>query len=326
MLANYLKVALRHILRRKGYSLINISGLGLGLTCCLLIFQYVVEEYSFDRFNTNYPDLYRVIGTESRDAKTDALTGYALGPALAQEVPEVVGFTRLHPDYNDPVISSKELPDKAFEERNVWYVDPSFLQMFSYPLVSGNPGHALAESGTILISESSARKYFGSAEPMGKMLNVTGWIGGAFRVDGVFKDVPTNSHLQFDFLLSMADLLQRSKYNDPLAAWTWNNFYTYVQLRPDANIPEVERKFTNVAMQHRKDHYDRIKASVRVNAQPLSDVHLNEAVFAPRAVEGSKRSVYFFLFIGVVTLLIALVNYINLATARSLDRARTVMK
>src|SRR5712691_4612864 len=166
MFTNYLKIAIRHILRRKGYSVINIAGLALGLTCCLLIFQYVAQEYSFDRFHQSFPDLYRVVQTGSRDGKTDALAGYALGPALAQEVPEVARFTRLHPDYNNPIVSRKDQPEKAFEEKRVYYVDPSFFQMFSFPLVSGNSGHALVESGTALISESSAWKYFGSADPM----------------------------------------------------------------------------------------------------------------------------------------------------------------
>lgn len=324
MITNYLKIALRNILRRKGYSFINIAGLGLGMTCALLIFQYVAQEYSFDRFNENFTILYKVTLTGSRDARTESLAGYALGPALAQEVPEVVRFARLHPDYNDPVISSTSQPDKAFEEKRLLYADPAFLQMFSYPLILGNRMNALTESGTILISESSARRYFGRDDPMGKTLNVTGWISGIFRVNGVFKDVPVNSHLQFDFLMPMSDLLQQSGYKDNTMAWRWTNFITYVQLRPGANIPDVERKFTNVVMTHRKDDFERNKISVRVNAQPLSDVHLNGSISTPRAVVGSYQTVYFFVLIGVVTLLIALVNYVNLATARSLDRAREV--
>jgi putative ABC transport system permease protein len=324
MFTNYLKVAVRNILRRKGYSFINIVGLGLGLSCCLLIFQFVAREFSFDRFNVNFSNLYRVTETTLRSGSTETLWGYALGPTLAQEVPEVVRFTRIHPDYDEPIISSKEDPNRAFEENRAFYVDPAFLQMFSYPLIEGNPTEALSESGTILVTQSTARKYFGSEDPVGKVLNYTGWISGEFRINGVLKDPPANSHLQFDFLLPMRDLLEKSQYKNPEQAWPWTNFMTYVQLRPDANIPEVEQKFTDVVMTHRKADFERTKSSVRLNAQPLRDVYLNDRIFAPRVLTGSYRTLYFFMLVGFMTLLIALMNYVNLATARSLDRAREV--
>jgi len=323
MFSNYLKIAVRNLLRRKGYSFINIAGLSLGLTCCLLIYQYVMHEYSFDQFNKNLSTLYRVTQTSLKTGSTGTLSGYALGPALKAEVPEVVQMARVHPDYDDPVIASAEHPERAFEERRVFYVDPSFLSMFTYPLVSGNPADAL-QSGSVIISQSMARKYFGNDNPMGKALNVTGWISGVFRVSGVFQDVASNSHLQFDILLPMTDLLQRSKYSDPTQQWSWANFMTYVQLRPDANLSQVGQKFTNVLMTHRKADFERTKAAYRLQAQPLDDVYLHDGIFAPRVLAGSSRTVYFFILIGLVTLLIALANYVNLATARALDRAREV--
>ncbi len=327
MLKNYLTVALRHLARQKGYAFINVAGLTLGLAGCLIIFQYVAFEYSFDRFNANASDLYRITQTVARNgeaAEVDGLGGYAMGPALAQEVPEIERFARLHPDYTHPILSNPAQPDKAFQEERVYYADPAFLQMFSYPLVTGDTAQALAEPGTLLLSESAARKYFGSEDALGQVLDVTGWISGAFRVNGVFRDIPANSHLQFDVLLPMADLLQKSDYSDPTSGWTWHNFYTYVQLRRDADLPEVERKLTDVLMSNRGDDLRETHTTAHLNAQPLRDVHLNGAVFAPEAVTGSYRTVYFFTVIGIVTLLIALINYVNLATARALDRAREV--
>ena len=323
MFSNYLKLAVRNLLRRKGYSFINITGLAVGLTCCLLIYQYVAYEYSFDRFNENLRDLYRVTLTSSRTAEAATFAGYALGPTLKAEVPEVVRFTRVHPDYDEPVVSSAAHPERSFKERRVLYVDRDFLKMFSYPLVEGGSDDAL-QPGTVLISESAARKYFEGGSPMGKALNVTGWISGVFRVTGVFRDVPSNSHLQFDILLPMTDLLQKSGYKDPRQQWSWSNFMTYVQLRPDVNRADVDRKFTNVLMTHRKADYDRAKISVDVHAQPLDDVYLHDGIAAARVKVGSYRSVYFFVLIGLVTLLIALANYVNLATARALDRAKEV--
>lgn len=327
MFKNYFTTALRNLLRRKGYSFINIAGLTFGLTCCLIIFQYVAFEYGFDNFNANVAYLYRISQTTIKggsEPETSALNGYAMGPALAQSVPEVVRFARIHPDYGDPVISNSAQPDKAFEENQVFYADPAFLQMFSYPLVLGDPTKALAEPSTIFISAAMARKYFGDENPLGKALNVNGWIAGTFNVNGVFRDVPANSHLQFDFLLPMSDLLQKSNYNDPKHGWSWQNFNTYVQLREDANLAATEQKFTEVLLSNRGEDFKRTDTKARLNAQPLRDVHLNNAVFAPKTVQGSYRTVYFFAVIALITLVIALVNYVNLATARSLDRSREV--
>jgi len=327
MLKNYLTTALRSLLRRKGHSLINIAGLTFGLACCLIIFQYVAFEYSFDDFNANSAQLYRVSQTKIKgggEPETGAESGYAMGPALAQSVPEVVRFARVHPDYSDPVIANAAEPDKVFKEERVYYADAAFLQMFSYPLVLGEATKALTEPNTILISETIARKYFGAENPLGKALNVNGWIDGAFSVNGVFRDVPANSHMQFDFLLSIPDLLEKSDYKDPKHGWTWTNFITYVQLREDANLTAVEQKFTEALLSNRGEHFTRTNTKANLRAQPLHDIHLNDAVSAPKAVQGSHRTVYFFVIIALITLVIALVNYVNLATARSLDRSREV--
>ncbi len=327
MLKNYFTTALRNLLRRKGYSFINIAGLTFGLVCCLIIFQYVAFEYGFDDFNTNLTQLYRVSQTTIKDGgepETSALCGYAMGPALAQSVPEIVRFARLHPDYADPVIANAAEPNKVFKEERVYYADAAFLQMFSYPLVVGDPAKALAEPNTILISATAAKKYFGGENPLGKVLNVNGWIDGAFSVNGVFRDVPPNSHLQFDFLLSVPDLLEKSNYKDPKHGWSWSNFITYVQLREDASLPAVAQKFTEVLLSNRGEHFTRVNTKASLDTQPLRDIHLNDAVFAPKAVQGSHRTVYFFVIIALITLVIALVNYVNLATARSLDRSREV--
>ncbi len=327
MFRNYLKIAFRTLLRHKSYSFINIAGLTLGLTCCLLIFQYVAFEYSFDAFNTNAPELYRVTQTSSRNGsapETSSHTGYALGPALAQHVPEIVRYARIHPDYNNLIVSNPAQPDQVFEETRVFYADPAFLLMFSYPMASGDAAQALTEPGTLLLSESAAHKYFGSENPIGKTLDVNGWISGAFRITGVLRDTPPNSHLQFDFLLPMENLLRDSDYRDPESGWGWQNFATYVQLRQDAAPAEVEPKLTDVLLRFRGDDLKASNITARLNAQPLHDIHLNEAVEAPKVVMGSYRTVYFFTLVGFVTLLIALINYVNLATARALDRAREV--
>lgn len=327
MFANYLKTAYRNLLRHRGHTLISVAGLALGMACCLLIVQYVAFEYSFDRFNENEADLYRVVTTTSRNGAVDepgAPSAWALGPSLKDEVPEVERFARIHPDYTNPVISNAAKPDAVFEERRVLYADPAFLQMFTYPFVAGDAENALAEPGTIVVSESTARKYFGEENPVGRDLELRGWVDGSFRITGVLEDVPPNSHLQFDFLLPMSELLENSGYSDASTGWNWSNFYTYIELRGGSDVSEVNRKSTDVYMRYRGDDFRESNTTARLTAQPLRDVHLNNEVFAPDAAAGSYRTVYFFSIVALITLIIALVNYVNLATARALDRAREV--
>ena len=326
MLKNHFKIAFRNLGRKKVYSSINILGLAIGLACCLLIFQYVSFEYSFDTFNENEATLYRIIQTTQQsggEPKAKPSTGWAMAPALAQEVPEVVRFTRLHPEYYGALVTNPNQPNKAFEEEWVYYADSTFFQMFTYPLTKGNPARALT-SGTVMLSEATARKYFGDEDPLGQSLDVTGWINGTYRVDGIFRDVPTNSHLRFDILLPMVDLLEKSDFSDPGTGWGWTNFTTYVQLHSNADLPAVEQKFTDILMSNRREDWQPKNTTGKLSVQPLRDVHLNEDLGASKTVTGSYQTVYFFIIIGLVILLIALVNYVNLTTARALDRAREV--
>lgn len=323
MLKNYFKIAFRNLLKNPAYSFINIGGLTIGIVCGLFIFQYLAFEYSFDDFNEDKDTLYRVNQVTVPGKSPLPMSGYALGSALMQEVPEVERFTRLHPEYENAIVSNPLQPEKTFEEENVFYADSSFFRMFSYPLVSGDRENALSEPGTVLLSQTAAEKYFGGENPIGKTLDVTGWVEGTYRVDGIFRDVLANSHLQFDFVLPMADLLQRS-YRDPNAAWNWMNFITYVQLRPDADPKEVEQKFTGVLQANMREVFADDNIDTVVDIQPLENIHLNDDIIAPKSVMGSYRTACFFLIIGVVTLLIALINYINLTTARALKRAREV--
>jgi hypothetical protein len=213
MIKNYVQTALRSLLRQKGYAFINLAGLTLGMTCCLVLLQYVAFEYSFDAFNTDAPQLYRITKETRQNDPTpnlSAFTEWKLGPTLADEVPEIARFTRIHPNYGDAVVSTTGATQnrKTFEEHTLLYVDPAFLSMFTYPLVTGDPEAALTQPRTLLLSETAARKYFGTLDAVGEMLDVTGFVRGSYTVAGVFRDVPAASHLKFDFLLPMADLLQ----------------------------------------------------------------------------------------------------------------------
>ena len=327
MLKNYFKIAFRNLFRNKVYSAINIMGLSVGIACCLFIYQYVAFEHSFDTFNEKAPNLYRVVITTERPGSkstSSATTGWAMGPAIQQEVPEVEHFLRLHPEYDNAVVFNPDHPDKAFEEENVFYADSSVFQMFSFPLVTGDPLKTLTEPGTIMLSESIARKYFGDEDPIGQSLEVKGWIDVRYLVNGIFRDVPANSHLQFNILMPMIDLLSKSDFSKPSTGWGWTNFITYVQLPAHADLEAVEEKMTAVLMKNREDDFRSSNTSAQVTLQPLLDVHLNEDLSVAKTTMGSYRAVYFFTIIGLITLLIALFNYINLSTARALDRAHEV--
>ena len=327
MLGYYFKIAFRSFSSKKFYSFINVMGLCIGMACCLLIFQYVVFEYSFDTFHEKAPNLFRVIRTTIKggsEPKTSATNGWAAGPTLAQEVPEVVRSVRLHPEEYNVVITNPDRPDKTFEEQWAYYTDATFFQMFSFPLIAGDPAHALSKPGTVVLSQSIARKYFGHEDPIGKTLNAKGWISGTYRVDGIFEDIPTNSHLKFDILLPMVDLLSKSAFSEPKTGWTWHNFITYVQLHEGADLAVVEQKFTDIFMNKMEEDFKPTNTTGYLSLQPLLDIHLNPSISALKAIMGSSQAVYFSAIIGIITLLIAFVNYINLTTARAFDRASEV--
>ena len=327
MFKNYFKVGLRSLVNKKGFSLINILGLSIGMTCCLLIFQYVAFEYSFDRYHENERSIYRVLQAYARTGdeidKGHSFTAQALAPALAAGVPEIVDITRVHSD--DAIVSTQSRPDRVFEEDRIIYADPGFIKIFTIPMLSGDAGLALTP-GTVLISESASQKYFGTHNPEGQVLEVTGAVEKSYRVTGVFQDVPANSHLQFDVLLPMDDLLRGEGYaTEPEGGWSWNNFSTYVQLHKEGKPSLAEGKMTEVLLSHRGEIFRQQGGRAAINLQPLRDVHLNSEIEgAVNAVTGSYRTVYFFLVIGLVTLVIALVNYVNLATARAVNRSREV--
>ena len=327
MFKNYFKIAWRNLLRKRGFALINIFGLSIGLTCCLLIFQYVAFEYSFDRFHDHEKNIYRVLQAYARSGdamdKGHAFTAQALAPALADGVPEITAITRIHSD--NAIVSTPAHPERVFEEDRILYADPTFTEIFSFPILSGNAETTL-QPGTALLSRSASQKYFGTANPLGQVLEVTGAVEKSYRVTGILEDVPTNSHLQFDVLLSMDDLLRGEGYStEPEGGWSWNNFSTYIHLHPQANVNRVEKKMTEVYLTHRGEAIRQQGGRAALHLQPLGDVHLNaEVLGAANIASGSYRTVYFFLLIGLVTFIIALVNYVNLATARAVNRSREV--
>jgi len=326
MLKNYFTVALRSLLRHRGYSLLNVAGLTLGMACCLVLFQYVAYETSFDAFHERKDRIYRATFEQTKNGEEQgfgATVGVIFGPTMAAEVPGIARYTRVHPNYGTAVISYRgEAEVRTFKEWGAFFVDSTFLSMFDFPVVRGDPERALRQPQTLLMSETTARKYFGAEEAIGRTVTFTGWVNGTYTVSGVFKDVPVTSHIQFDVLLPMQDLLRDGRFDRE--AWGWQNFVTYIETDERADVSAIEAKITELYMKYRSDDFTSSNTQAKAHLQPLLDIHLNKEIQGPAAVTGDRKTVYFFTIIGLITLIIALVNYVNLATARAMDRSKEV--
>ncbi|MGH7494336.1 MAG: ABC transporter permease [bacterium] len=328
MFKNYLKIAIRNLLRHKTYSGINIAGLAIGMACCLLILQFVAFELSFDTHHVKADRLFRVVRGMTQNGEflgEMVWTGYGEAPSYAEEVPGLAQFARVHVYFGEPVVALRGEQEKIFKENRAYFVDPALLSMFTVPLITGDRASALTQPKTLLISESVARKYFGNDDAVGKVLSVHGsYAEGDYAVVGVFEDVPPTSHLQYELLFPMQDLLATDRYQNPASAWTNNNFYTYVEVSEGAEIADFEVKLTQSYTDHQRAGLESANRTAKMRLEPLHDIHLNGDLAAPNTVTGNRKTVYFFSIVALLTFLIALINYVNLSTARALNRAKEV--
>lgn len=316
LLFNYIKIALRKISRQKGYSFINITSLAVGLACCTLMMLWIRNEKSFDRFHANYNSIYRVIKETQSSSKTtlDARTPYPLGPAILGKVPEIVNYCR----YQGFEYQSLRYGEKTITlSGNLGTADPSIFEMFSFPFVQGDPKTALAEPSSIVITESTAQKLFGNEPPMGKIVSyVGGW--GDFQVTGVMKDIPGNSHIQFDCMVPIAYIAPRKDFSDN----DWNPllFYSYVQLASNSGSNIAAPKIASLL----NENIPNLNASIIL--QPLKEVHLKSHFEwdLDNYDQGSQSTLTIFTLAAIAILILAMINFTNLATARSASRAKEV--
>ena len=317
MFKNYVLTTLRNISRRKGFSMLNVLGLSIGLAASLLIMQYVKDEFSYDDFHANKENIYRVQYDRYRDNELVlqcATTFPKVAPALLADYPEVQKACRLYLRYGGGVI---RYDDIQMKEANLFTADQSFFDIFSYPLLKGDRATALKEPNTAVVEEETARKYFGNADPMGKRIK----FGNReeYEITGVIRS-PENSHLKFSFLLSYPTLV-KVVGPDAEQAWGWYDFYTYIQLSPGADPKALEAKFPDFIKKYGAEGDDK---KIKFSLQRLTDIHLNSDLLQEARVNGNGRSVYFLSIIAFFILVIAWVNYINLATARAVERAKEV--
>lgn len=300
MFHNYFKIALRNFFRHKGYTFINIAGLAIGIACCILIMFWVLDELSYDRFHKNAEDLY--VATFSNGSK---VTPTALSGFLKAEYPDIIRTSRYSPQGRDLL---KYEDTDIYQEGGIM-VDPDFLKMFTVPFLKGNPETALDDPNSILLSEEVAQKLFGTSDPIGQSLIYNTRVD--LKVTGVFKDYPSNSHMQFLYILPVE--LARI-HNRNLDTWEVNNIRTYVQLQKNTPVTSVDAKITDVVERHRPQ--DKRAMSL----QPITRMHLNPF----NDTGGTILYVYLFSALAFFILLIACINFINLTTARSSSRAKEV--
>ena len=316
MFRNYLTVAVRHLNRRKGYSFINVMSLSLGIACALLILLYIRDELSYDRYHEKAERIYRVI-SEERDGDTVVRTAEVMMPTvkfMREDFPEVEDMVRFSPPGNAWMI---KYGDRGFYERNFYLADSTVFNVFDVPLLAGDPRTALAGIDRVVLSESIARKYFGDENPIGKILDAEGSFH--FEVTGVMRDLPSNTHLGFDILAAFR--IQEHYADKSADVWDWRKSYSYVLLREGSDPDELEVKLPAFVEKYVGDQYNGESSSLTFRLQPVTDIHLHSHLERELTPNSDIRYVYLFGTIAVFIILIACINFMNLATARSAGRA-----
>lgn len=317
-----MRLAYRNFVHRKFYSFLNLVGLTAGILAFLLIVRYILREHSFDNFHANAKSIYRVRTDEYQNGALSysvAVTFPPVGPAMKKDFPEVKEFVRFFPVRG--VVTYKE---NVFFEKKMFFADNSVFKVFSFPVVSGDKENGLANINSVVISESMAEKYFGHEDPLGKVLKVNTRFGEVgYIVTAVIKDVPFNSHLQFDCLFSYKNLVA-ARGQDAEDNWHWYDFYTYVLLEPGTKADLLEKKFPAFIEQHKGGDLKKYNLRDEYFLQPLEKIHLHSNFLQEAEVNGNYKVVSSLLIIAICIILIAWANYTNIATALAFERAREI--
>jgi putative ABC transport system permease protein len=313
MLKNLFKTAVRHMLKHFGYSVLNILGLTIGISSALFLIIYVTDEVSYDRYHEKSARIYRVSSdiTETDDHFTWVVAQIPFGPQVVQDYPEVQSFVRF---INMPRALYK-YEDKEFNEENFYYADSTLFDIFSYKVIRGDVRRALLEPNKIVLTERIATRYFGNTDPVGKTLTSG---TNTYEVTGVIEDVPHNSHFRFDALAARNNL--------PKQIGSWGNFgvFTYLLFPENFDIKPFEEKLKGMYDTYMKSLFGPLNIKIKYILEPITRIHLYSTKAGEPEPTGSITYVYIFAIVAIFLILIAAMNYMNLATARSASRAREV--
>lgn len=322
----FFKLFSRVTMRNKTFMFLNTMGLAIGMACFMIIMLWVIDELSYDKFNVKSSRIVRANIVYSMEGNEHDLVicPPQMGPAIKNDFPEVENVVRFR-DYGRNII---QFDDKSFTENNVLFADSTIFEVFTIPLLTGDSRTALKEPRTVTISESMAKKYFGTDDPMGKLLRFNNRTN--FEVTGVFKDIPKNSHFQSDFI---ASLYSYNEYNS--LSWLDFDFQTYILLRENDDFRAFENKlsvlidkyFSVDVSQRFGVPWEKIKESgswIEIKTQRLSDIHLHSNSYGELSVNGDIKYVYIFITIAIFILLLACINFINLSTSKSVERSKEV--
>ena len=326
MFKNYLKSAFRNITKDWFYTTINIAGLAISIICAILILMFVQDELAFDKHHKKYRRIYRLESNFTISGKNTlaALTPRPFAPTLMDEYPEIEEYVRFEGFGVDDILFT--YGEKKFYEDNMYFTDSTVFKIFTHEFILGSPENALNEPYKIVITESFAKKYFGNENPMGEVLTTSNF--GDFSVSAVIKDVPGNSHLKFDCLLSVATIQEmmgdRGDYNDRSAPSFWNiSTFSYILLKENTSINSIHEKFPDFYEKYMASLGNQINASFDLLTKRLDEVHFFSDLEFDLPV-GNYKYIIIFSIIGFFILLIACINYMNMATARSANRAKEV--
>ncbi len=308
MFINNMKTAFRNLYKQKVYSFINISGLAIGLAVFFLIFLYVVNELSYDRYHDKAERIYRLTSSINRtgNISSSAVTSSIVAPEIKKMFPEIAGAVRFEKARRPSV----KFEDKHFIEENFFYSDQGIFDVFSLRLISGNPKTVLKDPNTVVVTKSTAEKYFGPEDPTGRIISVSN--RGDFKITGIVEDVPGNSHFKFDFLGSY------STFGEITSPWT-NQGWTYLLFPENCNISDFEPKLIE-----QSEKIGWFIKDIQFNIQPLTEIHLYSALSGEIEANGSIGYLYIYSVIALLILLIACFNFINLSTAMSVQRLREI--